>query len=116
MFVLAIKTVVSGQCYTTQRNPHAFPSPETFDPERWLRDGQPNQEMRELFMPFSKGTRACLGRNLAMMELRQVSSAILRKYSVTAAPGTTEDSMEMRDHFLAIPKAGKCELIFETAE
>jgi cytochrome P450 len=66
-----------------------------------------------MFMPFSKGTRACLGRSLAMMELRQVSSALLGKFRVSAAQNTTADSMEMRDHFLVIPKGGKCELIFE---
>ena len=68
--------------------------------------------MKDLFMPFSKGTRACLGRNLAMMELRQVTAAVLQRYVVTAARTTTSESMEMRDHFLVIPKAGKCELIF----
>jgi cytochrome P450 len=70
--------------------------------------------MKDLNMPFSKGTRACLGRALAMMELRQVTAAILQKYRVSAAPGTTADSMEMRDHFLVIPKAERCDLIFET--
>jgi tryprostatin B 6-hydroxylase len=67
--------------------------------------------MKDLFMPFSKGTRACLGRNLAMMELRQVTAAVLQKYNVSAAPATTLESMEMRDHFLAVPKAGRCELV-----
>ncbi len=63
-------------------------------------------------MPFSKGTRACLGRNLAMMELRQVTSALLLKYNITSAPSTTSESMAMRDHFLVMPKAGRCELLF----
>jgi len=83
-----------------------------FKPERWLDDGQSSQESKDLFMPFSKGTRACLGRNLAMMELRQVTSALLLKYNVAAASNTTSDSMAMRDHFLVLPKGGRCDLMF----
>jgi cytochrome P450 len=112
MCCVASQTVVSAQCYTTQRDPTAFPHADKFNPERWLTDDPMSQEARDLFMPFSKGTRACLGRNLAFMELRQVTSALLLKYNVSAAPGTTSESMEMRDHFLASPKSGRCELLF----
>lgn len=72
--------------------------------------------MKSLYMPFSKGTRACLGRTLAMMELKLITAALLQFYKVPAAPTTTEESMVMEDHFLAIPKSHKCKLIFERAE
>ncbi|KAK5166454.1 uncharacterized protein LTR77_007997 [Saxophila tyrrhenica] len=113
LYYIPEDTVVSAQCYTTQRDPTAFPDPDTFDPERWLKNEQTDPKAKDLFMPFSKGTRACLGRPLAMMELREATSALLLKYSVTAAPETTADSMAMRDHFLVLPKGGRCDLIFE---
>ncbi len=47
-----------------------------------------------------------------MMELRQVTSALLLKYNVAAASNTTSDSMAMRDHFLVLPKGGRCDLMF----
>ncbi|KAK0267791.1 hypothetical protein LTR54_017902 [Friedmanniomyces endolithicus] len=105
-------TVVSMQCYTTQRDPIAFRDPDVFLPGRWL-EAEPTTGMKTLFMPFSKGTRACLGKSLAMVELRLVVLGLLSRYEVKLPPQTTEESMEIRDHFLVIPKSGKCELVFE---
>lgn len=106
-------TIVSMQCYTTQRDANAFKDPEIFDPARWLTPEGSTAAMKELFMPFSKGTRACLGKNLAMMELRLVTASLMLQFAVTAPSQTTDESMAMRDHFLVLPKAGKCELRFE---
>ena len=98
------------QCYTTQRDPSIFHNPDVFDPTRWF---EPQSDvMKELFMPFSKGTRACLGKSLALMELKLITATLLRDFTVSLAPSCTEDSMIMTDHFLVIPKGGKCELIF----
>ncbi|KAK3676715.1 hypothetical protein LTR78_003491 [Recurvomyces mirabilis] len=68
-YTLPPGTTVSMQCYTTQRNSTAFPDPDTFNPQRWLNSDM-SADAKLLFMPFSRGTRACLGRNLAMMELK----------------------------------------------
>lgn len=40
-------------------NPHLFPSPRPFQPERWL---QPSKtQLRKYLVPFSRGSRSCLG-------------------------------------------------------
>lgn len=101
------------QCYTTQRDSEVFSQPNEFLPERWLEADKISEEMRELFMPFSKGTRACLGKNMAMMELKMTTTTLLKSYCVRSAPTTTDDSMTMQDHFLVLPKGGRCDLIFE---
>lgn len=101
------------QCYTTHRDPLAFPDPCTWEPKRWLELDSDLVRAAELFMPFSKGSRACLGQNLALMELKLTTVAVVLRFKVSLAATTTEESMKMIDHFLAIPKAGKCELIFE---
>ncbi len=109
------QAVVSMQCYTTQRDPSVFPDPDLFEPSRWLEAaGGPNDEMKEMFMPFSKGTRACLGKSLALMELKLVTAVLVQQYAVALAPNTTEESMKMTDHFLVLPKSGRCDLIFST--
>lgn len=110
---LPTQTVVSMQCYTTQRDPNAFSQPDEFRPERWLEPELVSAEMKELFMPFSKGSRACLGKNLAMMELKVIAAAVIRSFSVDVASGTTDDTMTMTDHFLLLPKARKCDLVFQ---
>lgn len=99
------------QCYTTQRDPRVFSNAEAFLPERWLGPEVMSPEAKALYMPFSSGTRACLGKNLAMMELKLITSTLIKQFDVRAAPDTTEDSMSILDHFLAIPKSGKCNLI-----
>ncbi|KEF60630.1 uncharacterized protein A1O9_02191 [Exophiala aquamarina CBS 119918] len=106
------KTIVSMQCYTTQRDPRVFSNAGTFLPERWLGPEVISPEAKALYMPFSSGTRACLGKNLAMMELKLITSTLIKQFDVSLAPDTTEGSMFVLDHFLAIPKSGKCNLIF----
>lgn len=100
------------QCYTTQRDPFVYPYPENFKPERWMAQAEVTDEMKELFMPFSKGSRACLGKNLAMMELKLITAHLARRFEFEPAPSTTEKSMAMKDHFLLVPASGKCELVF----
>jgi cytochrome P450 len=100
------------QCYTTQRDPSFFPRPDTFKPERWISADAITESMRTQFLPFSRGTRACLGKSLAMMELRIITATLVKYYKVNVAASTTDNSMIMKDHFLALPKSGKCDLIF----
>jgi cytochrome P450 len=99
------------QCFTTQRDPSAFPEPEMWNPDRWLA-GEISNEMKELFMPFSKGPRACLGKNMALMELKLTAATLILQMKVSVAPSTKDVDMEMQDHFLALPKGEKCDLIF----
>lgn len=104
------------QCYTTHRDPAAFENPHDFLPERWMGPEKPTQSMKILFLPFSEGTRACLGKNLAMMELKLITATLVRLFNVSLGPETTDLSMIMKDHFLLIPKGGKCDLIFTAAK
>ncbi|EXJ67490.1 uncharacterized protein A1O5_09503 [Cladophialophora psammophila CBS 110553] len=107
-------TIVSMQCYTTQRDAATFPDPNAFRPERWM--APESEAMKEMMMPFSKGSRACLGKNLAMMELKLITASLINKFSVWLGPNCTDESMVMTDHFLVLPKGGKCEMIFSRVE
>lgn len=104
------------QSYTTHRDPLAFPDPEKWDPTRWMAsntDTIDHTRVKDVFMPFSKGPRNCLGQYLAMVELKLTTATLVRKMKVRCAPETTAESMEIVDHFLAVPKSGKCLLQFE---
>ncbi|RFU23899.1 hypothetical protein B7463_g12441, partial [Scytalidium lignicola] len=100
-------TIISMQCYTTHRDPTFFPDPENFKPDRWLDPNAHLDEMKRLFMPFSKGTRDCLGKNLALMELKIFVAALVKEYAISLSPTMPADGMGMTDRFLLVPKAGK---------
>lgn len=60
----------------------------------------------------STGPYNCVGKQLAFMEIRSVTSSILRRYNVALAPGQTREAFldDMVDGFtIACPKL---ELIF----
>jgi cytochrome P450 len=62
-------TIVSTNFYATTRDPRYWTQPESFIPERWL-EGSGYTDLKEASRPFSLGPRACLGINLAYMEMR----------------------------------------------
>jgi cytochrome P450 len=55
-----------GTCaYALHHNSLVYKDSETYRPERWLSEDAP----RSSFVPFSVGSRSCLGRSLAYVEL-----------------------------------------------
>ena len=63
-------------------------------------------------IPFSEGPRACLSKNLALIELKLITAALVKNLVVGMSSGTTEDSMAMADHLLVSRKGGRCDLGF----
>ncbi|KIX99510.1 uncharacterized protein Z520_05086 [Fonsecaea multimorphosa CBS 102226] len=59
-------TEVSCTPYSLHLNPRVFPDPQAFRPERWL---EPSDEMVRDAIPFGLGSRQCIARNLATVEL-----------------------------------------------
>ncbi|KAJ2784772.1 hypothetical protein H4R18_000899 [Coemansia javaensis] len=59
-------------------NPAVFRSPHAFNPDRFLADSPE----RHSLLAFSTGVRACLGRNLAIVEMYIVLSNLLRNYDL----------------------------------
>jgi cytochrome P450 len=53
--------------YAAHRNPERFPSPHSFEPERWL-DGLARRLPKGAFVPFAEGPRKCIGASFAMQE------------------------------------------------
>ncbi|KAF3905643.1 hypothetical protein ABW21_db0203706 [Orbilia brochopaga] len=53
-------TIIAMSAYVMHRNTAAYPDPHVFDPDRWI--GRTHEDLEEkCFVPFSKGSRSCLG-------------------------------------------------------
>ncbi|KAJ5094393.1 cytochrome P450 [Penicillium angulare] len=70
---------VSVPAYVAHRDPRTFPNPEAFMPERWLNNGN-IAKMREAFIPFSAGGRACIGRNITMIEQQILMATLVNRF------------------------------------
>ncbi|KAI8932549.1 hypothetical protein NX059_010724 [Plenodomus lindquistii] len=84
-------TVVGVPMYAIHHDPTHFPSPFTFDPERWIESpSNPAEKIavaRKAFNPFSIGTRACSGKNLAYMQLKLTLARLLWRFDFRLAEG-----------------------------
>jgi cytochrome P450 len=67
--------VVGTPHYTLHHHPSYYPSPFTFNPDRWIVDSSPEVTKdtvalaQSAFCPFSVGPRGCIGKGLAYAEL-----------------------------------------------
>ncbi|EME46239.1 hypothetical protein DOTSEDRAFT_148279 [Dothistroma septosporum NZE10] len=100
--------------YPMGRDDRIYPEADSFVPERWY--SKPNMVKHpDAFAPFSMGPFNCIGRNLARMELRTLTSQLLLKYDVALAPGEdgTRILTKTKDHFTV--SVGQLDLFFTPA-
>jgi len=63
---------ISVPIYAVHHNPDVYPFPHKHIPERWLAEETSEEAVKrchDALTPFSYGSRMCIGRRLAMMEL-----------------------------------------------
>ncbi|KAI8140957.1 cytochrome P450 [Fennellomyces sp. T-0311] len=74
-------TVTTISIYEVHHNPKVWENPDTFDPERFA-PGRENINNRDgvAWIPFSSGSRQCLGMNLTLAEQRLFLPMLLRKF------------------------------------
>lgn len=91
------------------RDPRNFsPSPEAFLPERWLPGwndtGAAYMHNEAAFIPFSYGPMSCVGKGLAMQEMRMAICALLQRFKLRPRKGWVlrqyED--EFKDFFATV--------------
>ncbi|KIW07631.1 uncharacterized protein PV09_01577 [Verruconis gallopava] len=104
-------TCVWCPSYVMGHSEEIYAQPEEFIPERWY--SRPELvKKKEAFFPFSLGPMGCIGKPLALMELRIVMAKLLLAFDVSYAPGETgKDLIEKsRDHFTI--ETGPLHLVF----
>ena len=87
------------QQHTNHHDAAVYDNAWSYDPVRWLKTNGGTAAMKESYMPWGRGSRACMGSHLATMELKLVISAVVHGWTLTAAPGTDDKCMSMIDHF-----------------
>ncbi|OAA63392.1 benzoate 4-monooxygenase cytochrome p450 [Niveomyces insectorum RCEF 264] len=104
-------TIVSCQPYSLQRcDDKVFPQPDMFMPERWLADDGGDAERNRLFFAFSSGGRGCLGRHLAMAEMKVLLRDVYSQFTTTLPEEMTSD-MSMSDQIISSRPQGQCCLL-----
>ncbi|ROW13084.1 hypothetical protein VPNG_05916 [Cytospora leucostoma] len=106
-------TVVSAQAYSVNRIDDAvFPEPDRFDPERWLvKEG--DAQRRRLMFAFSSGGRGCVGKHLALAEMKILLRDVYSRFRSVPDESMTAEEMEMDDQLVSSRPAGqRCLLRF----
>ncbi|KAM3082307.1 hypothetical protein ACMFMG_004751 [Clarireedia jacksonii] len=86
-------TAVHVMQWATFRNPEHFLEPDSFCPERWLKNTHPLYDAKfandnhEVFKPFSHGPRDCIGKNLSYAEMRLIVSKLLYRFDFELLAG-----------------------------
>ncbi|KAF1946219.1 cytochrome P450 3A3 [Clathrospora elynae] len=90
-------TALSVPAYTIHHSTEIWgPDADEFRPERWEKV---TEKQKAAFIPFSYGSRACVGRNVAEMELALIVGTVFRRYEFELRQG----KLETREGFLRKP-------------
>ncbi|POR37823.1 Trichodiene oxygenase [Tolypocladium paradoxum] len=103
-------TPVSENTYLIQMDPTIFPNPKSFDPERWIRAEKEGINLNKYIVSFTKGTRLCLGINLAYAELYMAIAKIASSFDMDLFETTTDDLEVYHVRVMGYPRKGAGEV------
>ncbi|KAI7883978.1 cytochrome P450 [Lichtheimia hyalospora FSU 10163] len=75
-------TKITLDIYELQHNPNVWKDPDTFQPERFETNGEAERLAGQgmTWLPFSNGSRMCIGSNFSLTEQKVLLPMLLRKY------------------------------------
>jgi cytochrome P450 len=75
------KTMVVVCPYALHRQPHLWPDPERFDPDRFSAEAEASRP-RLAWLPFGAGPRVCIGAQFAALEAQLLLAQIARRFDL----------------------------------
>jgi cytochrome P450 len=82
-------TIINTSAYLLNRHPSVFPDPDTFDPSRWL--NQDSAHLDKYMTSFYRGTRQCLGKEVAFCEMYTFLANLFRRFELEIWDTTDKD-------------------------
>ncbi|KAI9490640.1 cytochrome P450 [Zychaea mexicana] len=73
-------SMITVDIHALHHNPEVWKNPDQFIPERFADGGEHSKQDGVAWLPFSGGSRQCIGINFSMMEQRIALAMLLRKY------------------------------------
>ncbi|KAF1835134.1 benzoate 4-monooxygenase cytochrome P450 [Decorospora gaudefroyi] len=103
-WVIPPRTTIGAIPHLLLNHPDIFPEPKTFRPERWLEAKARGEYLDRYLITFTKGSRACLGINLAYAELYLSVAALVQNFEMELVDSSIENIIPYRDMGLAFDK------------
>jgi cytochrome P450 len=73
-------SIVHLNFYAIQRDPDVWEKPDEFVPDRFLGEAGKNRIASSSFLPFSKGSRDCIGKYFALLEIKIALAVLVCRY------------------------------------
>lgn len=99
------ETAVFVPPYAIHRDPRYFyPKPDEFWPERWYTRSSEVVLNRLAYIPFSHGPANCIGKSLALSELRYITAMLVYNFDFWFEDGydPSQWTRDMKDHVLIV--------------
>jgi len=113
-FFIPKGTFVMGNAWSILHDSKAFNNPEEFQPERYLKDGKLNPDVRDPeCAAFGFGRRICPGRHLSDTSLYSIASCVLAVYDIKPPVDDQGNKLKLKPEFrrsglLTYPFPFKC--------
>ncbi|KAJ4319707.1 hypothetical protein N0V94_003766 [Neodidymelliopsis sp. IMI 364377] len=103
-------TIVGCSGYELHFNENVFSEARKFVPERWL---NPTEDMSKHWFAFGAGSRACIARNLATLELYLATEKLASSKVLDGGHAVQQGDIEIFEWFNSKVKGEKIEIVWE---